>query len=79
MTPPRRLPVVCPAGEAIAPPGAGLGCRCHIEQINLDSDRDRTTLAKFCLHRYTDCPTWRSAKEAEWENRSNQFIEEIAA
>lgn len=72
------LPVTCPAGERIGETLEGPGCRCRIEGSTITSARDGSSLAIFCTGEHTMCPTWRVARETEWEHESVMRITETA-
>lgn len=59
-----QLPqIVCPAGEKIS-----AGCRCRIEQVNIEAETSPRTFLGFCTNEYQKCSTWRMMKEQEWRN-----------
>lgn|SRR4051812_3772966 len=64
------LPVVCPAGERVGETAEGPGCHCRIEGQRISAARDGSTLAIFCMGSHELCPTWRAAREIEWEHRA---------
>lgn len=63
------MPVLCPAGERIGETAEGPGCHCRIEGSKITAARDGSTLAIFCMGEHELCPTWRGAREIEWEDR----------
>lgn len=62
------LDVTCPAGERVGERLEGPGCRCRIEGETITAARDGSSLRIYCMGEHTFCPTWRLAREAEWEH-----------
>jgi hypothetical protein len=63
-----KLCVGCPAGVGFGAMHARpLGCQCRIEGSTLREPEAATSLASYCYGDYTQCPTWRSEKEAIWK------------
>ena len=67
-------PVTCPAGERIGEVVEGPGCRCRIEGSTITAAKDGSSLAIFCMGDNTLCPTWRLARETEWEHEAVMAI-----
>lgn len=63
-------PVTCPAGERIGETLEGPGCRCRIESSTITASKDGSSLAIFCMGAHELCPTWRMAREAEWQDEA---------
>jgi hypothetical protein len=85
----RELPIRCPAGMFIAHTGEGrgAGCRCAIERTVITPAKDErlTSSLVYCVGSaadrvgYTDCPTWRARREAEWEDRHRSMERDVLA
>lgn len=59
------LCVGCPAGLPLgSPESRPLGCRCRIEHQTLLEPAATPSLASYCYGDYTQCPTWRTEKDA---------------
>lgn len=61
-------PVTCPAGTRIKERLEGAACHCRIEDSTITAAKDGTSLAILCMGDNTLCPTWRAAREIEWEH-----------
>lgn len=55
--------IQCPAGLPIGETLKGSGCVCRIEDSELLSASDPSSLQRFCLNDYQDCPTWQAEKD----------------
>lgn len=67
------FPVVCPAGDKIYETSGGPACSCRLERAAtgdpsiIMAATDPSSLARYCCGVHVACPTWRMAREAEWE------------
>lgn len=61
-------PVVCPAGDAVKETLEGPASFCRIEQGLITAARDPSSLNAYCQGAHELCPTWRAARQIEWEN-----------
>jgi hypothetical protein len=81
-----ELPIVCPAGSPVHS-DRGPSVRCAIERtvIHLPDDPRLGQSVAYCCGRawdpvgFTDCPTWRAMKEAEWAGKAREMDKEILA
>jgi hypothetical protein len=64
----RASEITCPAGEVLG----DASCYCSIEESIIDGHLNPESIEHYCggeygvLPGYTQCPTWRYAKEAGW-------------
>lgn len=68
-----ELRVVCPAGEQLHD-----ACRCKIEHATITDRENPTSLRGFCCGNYQACPTWRTARDAENEQKLRAENERLA-
>lgn len=71
-----ELPLLCPAGAAIAESLRGSGIRCRIEHSSLFTVGHQRSLRAFCCGDYQSCPTWRAHREAEMAHRDKAMRDE---
>jgi hypothetical protein len=66
--------VVCPLGDRIHETAEGPACHCRAEQSLVSVARDLSSFSVFCTGDHTMCPTFRAAREAEWNNEAISSI-----
>ena len=63
----RQMEVTCPAGAKCELP---LGVECRIEESFVSASHMPSSLGRFCMGAYTECPTWRTDKENTWAEKA---------
>lgn len=60
-----KKPIQCPAGKNVSG-----DCSCGLEGgPAITPETSPVAYYGYCTDRYTECPTWRAYKEAEWKSR----------
>lgn len=47
---------------------------CRVEKSLIGARTSPNTVAQFCCQHYTDCPSWRAAKEFEWARKRGELV-----
>lgn len=53
--------IECPAGELVS--RFGIGCRCRIEHSTITAAENPSSLDRFCMGDFKQCPTWRAERD----------------